>query len=231
MELTLAEQFFFLAQHPTSYYSVIGTTQRSVGLTGALILQLFEKKAFTIKDSKLALTPTSEELNEIEKLVLDRIKQSKKSRKIKSWIHRLYPKSDPWKKAIMQQLTDKGLFRIQHKKFLFIPYTRVYIENTAFHDQFAEHMKKALENPQSLSTKELQLLSLIKATKMYKGLSRDKKEWKAIRKQLKELEIKNLVSGEISETIQEIEAAVIVSIMASTAAVAATTATTSSTSS
>ena len=224
MELTLAEQFIFLAQHRTKYYSVIGSAQRSVGLTGALLLQLFKKESLTLEDAHLVSRKTSLDLDQMEALVLERINASKKKRKIKHWIHRLYPKSEPWRKIIHHRLEKKGLFSIERRKFLFIPYTRVYITNLPFHAAFVNRIKEALEKPQEIPVETRQLLALIKATDMYKALSEDKKERKQIRKQLNALEFNHLVEGGVASTIREIEVAVMVSIMASTSAVMASTA-------
>lgn len=226
MELTLSEQFIFLAHHRTKYYSVIGSAQRAVGLTGALLLQLFNKDALTLDNSYLIPKKSREDLNQIEVLILERIQASKKKRKIKHWMHGLYPKSEPRRKIIHQQLEKKNLFRIERRKFLFIPYTRIYISNLPFHTAFAERMNEALEKPQDILVETRQFLALIKATDMYKALSDDKKERKHIRKLLKTIEFNDLIEVDLADTIKEVEVAIMMSIMASTSAVMATAAAT-----
>ncbi len=231
MNLTLSEQFIYLAHHPTKFHSVIGSPQRSTALIGALLLQLFKKKAFTLENKKLIPKEPENQLNQAELLLWERLNGSKRKRTLKSWISRLQHKSERYRKIVNGDLEKKEFFRIERKKFLFIPYQRIYVSQPEFHQKLGIHLRKAMQTPEQLSPEERQLLALVKATLLYKPLSPNRKEWRAIRKELKALDVENLVSKDVSKTIEEIEAAIIVSIVTTTVIVAATTTATTSSSS
>jgi hypothetical protein len=62
------------------------------------------------------------------------------------------------------------------------------------------------------------LLGLVEASKAYKILSREKGESKLLRKKNTELLKGDMISAEISQTIKEVQAAIVASIAASVAA-------------
>lgn len=232
MELTLIEQFTFIAHSRNGKYATIDSNQRAVGLTGAILLQLFSKGALSLENDKIITQTPEHHLLEPEQDVWNRIEKRTKPRKLKRWIQSLYTRSERWRKWINNSLEQKGYFEIEHKKLLFIPYKIIRVKNTKAHDQLTQRLRGLLnEGISDASALELQLLGLAKACKMVRALARDKADRKVVRKQLKALNPKDLVSSEVGSAISEIEAAVMVTIMASTtAAVIATTTATSSSS-
>lgn len=231
MNLTLSEQFIYLAHHPTKFHSVIGSPQRSTAIIGALLLQLFKKKAFTVENKKVIPQQPENQLNQAELLLWERLNGSKRKRTLKTWISKLQHKSERYRNIINGDLEKKEFFRIERKKFLFIPYKRIYVTQPEFHEKLGAHLRKAMQSPEQLSPQERQLLALVKATNLYQPLSRQRKDWKEIRRELKALDVENLVSKDISKTIEEIEAAILISIVTTTVIVAATTTATTSSSS
>ena len=67
-------------------------------------------------------------------------------------------------------------------------------------------------------TKEVMLLGLIEASRAYPLLSRERGESKILRKKNTELLKGDIMSSEISQTIKEIQAAIIASITAASVA-------------
>ena len=222
MELSTVEKFVLLAQHPEKGRFVIGGVQLNYGIIGALLLEMTKEKIVVLEDEKLVLKNRKRHKNPLVSEIAELIGASKKKRKIKYWIIKLNRKSYRYKWAILNEMDKKRLVRIEHKKFLgFIPYKRCYLSDGRTREKLIQHIRKAALYPSSVevTSDDIVLMGLVEASKMHKTIASNKEELKKIRKELKEIIRDSPIAGVVDETIRQVQAAIVASMITTTVVV------------
>ncbi len=219
MNFTTTENFILLAQHPSKGRFLINDIYLNYGLTGAILLDLSLNEIIILENKKLCLikeyTGENKLITEISKF----IQYSKKPRKLKNWIGKIANKVRKKKWLMIQQLADKGLLKVVDKKFLGIfSYKKNYLIEKNLHDNLIRDIKHAVLNQEHLTNDMLVLIGLIEACKMHKIFNTGRSETKELREKMKQIIKECPIAETIKESIMEIQAAIMVSVIAASSA-------------
>jgi Golgi phosphoprotein 3 len=218
MDRSVAELYVILALNPEKGRISISDIYFRYSLTGALIMEYHESGEIAIENKRVV--PSFIKNGEtIHDLFADRIMKSSKNRRISFWISRMTNKSRIIFREIINSLEKKRILRIEQKKFLnLFPYKRYWLIDNSVRTNLIELLRGILLYGRQPGKKDIMLLGLVEASKAYKLLSREKGESKLLRKKNTELLKGDMISAEISQTIREVQAAIVASIAASVAA-------------
>ena len=217
MDLTLAEHFLLIAHHTDKKRFIVPGNQTVLGMLGAMLLDLIENGDIKIVEGKIVCTPQNS-ANSIHPELFKILENVKKPRKIKTWIQRISHKGNKLKKTLLQSLSAKKYITLEQKKFLgLIPYNITGIINKSRHRADVSHFKSMLLLNKEATKNEQLLLSVLLGSGLMPYLGRDREERKNLRKKAKTYKQTNVVSTEVDKAIQQMQAAIAVSI-ATTAA-------------
>jgi len=222
MDLKLYEQFLLFSLDKIKGKFLVDSLALNYGLAGAILFQLSESEVIRFENKKLIYDFKKVTEDKILEDAIELFKKSKKLRSVKYWVNKLGSKSSFYKKQILNDLINRKIISIQKKKFLWI-FTFTYYTDMA---QLKTKLVDIVLNFKKADLESVLLLSLIHSCKLTRILFPDKKDHKKANERLKVL-TKDLEIGEaVSQTIKEIQAAVIIA--STSAVVAATAASTSS---
>ena len=218
MDHSVAELYVILALNPEKGRISISDIYFRYSLTGAMIMEYNVSGEIAIKNKRVV--PSFKKNGEtIHDLFADKIMKSSKNKRISFWVSRLTNKSRIIFREIINSLEKERIIRIEHKKFLNIfPYKRYWFTDNSVRTNLIELLRGILLYNRRPCKKDIMLLGLVEASKAYKLLSREKGESKLLRQKNTELLKGDLISSEISQTIREVQTAIVASIAASVAA-------------
>jgi golgi phosphoprotein 3 len=219
MLLNLTESFLLIAQHPSKSRLYINGVPLQHGIIGSLLLELSLEERLEIKDGKLMPGERKNQPDTLLAEIEDMIRSSTKPKKVKHWLTRLAGKSNRYKWFIFEKMEKKRLVRIEKRKFLgLIPYRITSLTGRKQRTSLIRDFKQALYKKENLNEKAMMLLGLVHACSLHKAFTDDRKERRKLKKDLKKFMDENPLTDAIGKTIKEVQAAVMVSIMAATAA-------------
>ncbi len=218
MEYSTANQFVILALNPEKGRLSLDRIHFRYSLTGAILLDYLDGDELRVEDKRVI--PSLKINNDaIHALFAGKISKATRNRKISYWIRSLTNKSRFIFSELAKSLEEKGIIRIEHKKFLhIIPYKRYWFLNTSIRPDLIEKLRGILLYRKTPVKKELMLLSVIHSANAYSVLSRERGEKRMIRKKCAELLKSDFVSIEMSQTIKEVQSAIESSITAASIA-------------
>jgi len=211
MELNLYEEFILLSLDKVKGKFLIDSLSVNYGLAGAILLQLSQNENIVIDNKKIKLKDKKRTGDRILDTYIELIKNSKKLHNAKYWVNKIGSKAGTSKNDILAQICDKKLIKVQKNKFLWIfSYTNYPIINSEPVDEIIVRLKDIVLNYQKPDLNSVLLLSLMNSCKLTRILFIDKKDHKIANKRIKEL-TKDIEIGEaVSQTIKEIQVAVLV---------------------
>ncbi|OFX89348.1 MAG: hypothetical protein A2W99_13705 [Bacteroidetes bacterium GWF2_33_16] len=226
MQLNLYEAFILLSLDKIKGKFLIDSLSINYGLAGALLLQLSKDEIVRVVSKKLILEKIKHSENEMLDDCIGLIKNSKKNHSAKYWVNKIGSKAGIYKIQILNQLADQGIIKIQKKKILWIFTVTSYpVINSGLVDEFRKKIVDIVLNYNKPDLESILLLSLVNSCKLTRIFFPDKKDHKKANARIKELTKEIAIGEAVSQTIKEIQAAVII---ASTSAVIAATAATAS---
>ncbi len=215
-ELTIAETFVILAQHPDKGRYRISDIQLNYGLLGAIIFDLASDKTIEVSDDRFLKVLSEKQLdNYYISAFSDVVKKNiRKQKRVKWWIKRIAQKANKIRKALLNGLQEKQLITIQQKRFLgLIPYRVAQLKDKSVQQSIIIDLRRIFRRERKVTEKDIALLCMIDACKMYKIIARDRKEAKSLQRVTHELVKDNVISVGIAKAIEEIQAAVTASVI------------------
>ena len=166
-------------------------------------------KRFLLKAGGVSADPV---INEVITLM----SQSPKSRKTDYWVRKLATRYSKYKWLVLKGLAGKRMVRIEEKKFLgLIPYRKSYLIESYTRSNIIRQLKnEILAYTREPSSPICAIAGLIEACRMHRILSDDREERKAIRTHIKKIIKESPVSDIVSQTIRQVQAAIIASVTA-----------------
>ncbi len=142
--LKLSEKLFCLAVNPKKGGILMNASAAlSITLTGSVFVELLKKELISIENGVVHLLNPTFQNNEIHEFFMNPIRLREKDRKIRNWISwfngRLGRKI---RKMFIRNLVRKNVLRTEEKRFLFIPYTKVYLMD----HELVENIRKEVES-------------------------------------------------------------------------------------
>ncbi len=219
MNLTTAEKFLLLAQHPGKGRFITSGIYINYGITGALIMEMTFRKKAAIENEKLVVKARKRSTDPIEAEIIATVGKFKKPRSVKRTLNKLSRNAGKYRGILLKQLARKGYLRIEEKTFLgFIQYKRHYLTNPKSRNELIRQLKDNLFYQKEISNEDAAVFGLLEACKMQRVLSSNKDELKVIRKQFKEKLSENAVASSVDKTIRQVQAAMMGAIVASAVA-------------
>jgi len=209
MELNTAERFLFMIMHPEKSRYLIPEANIHSGLFGAILVDLSMEGKIEFKDKKVSAKSPYSKISNAHNLLLSKIAQSKRKKRIKTWISGLAWKSQKYRHLILHDLAMKGKIRIEEKRFLIFPYKRAYLIDRRGQQMIREEILEAIMNRQALNSDLLAILGLVDACKIHKVLTKDKKTLKLVKQNIKGLVGEDVLAAEVHQVIQEMQAAAV----------------------
>ena len=217
MNLELLQNLVYISQNPNGR-PFASDFHLSYALIGGLFLELSNQNKIKIVNDRLELVDITHDSNTVVNEVLQKIRESKKPRKISYWIQRLARQGKRLKKSLLIRLEQEGKILIENKKFLYIfPYQKIHVKDTSTRMNLVERLKHAILMKTDFNEKDTALLGLVEACKMHKVFTSNREELKTIKKELKILIKENPIAKDLDKAIQEVQAAIMVTITTSAA--------------
>jgi hypothetical protein len=218
MDRSLSELFVLLALNPEKGRIGLNDIHFRYSLTGALFMEYHQKGEFLLENKRVV--PSFRNNGEIvHDMIADRINKSSRKKRLRSWISRITNKHRMIFREITNKLEKDNILRIEHKKFLnIIPYKRYWLRDITIRHTLIENLREILLYSKKPTTNDVMLLGLAEASKAYSLLSNDRGESKELRKRNSELLKGDILSAEISQTIRDIQAAIVASVIAASTA-------------
>lgn len=144
-DLKLSEKLFCLSVNPTgggflmSSAAVMGIT-----LTALVFVELMKKELITIEDGVVHLVIPALQTDEIHEFFLAPIRLREKDRKIRTWMTWFNGRRRKIRKMFIRQLVRKHVLRIEEKRFLFIPYDKVFLMDRSLVESIRKDIETSL---------------------------------------------------------------------------------------
>lgn len=211
MELTVAEQFVILVINPEKGRVSINNLYFRYSLTGALLMDSLDKGEISTENKRLI--PSFRKNGEpVHDMIAGIIMKSTKNRRISFWVKRLTRKSSFIFREIVTSLEKKHILRRELRKFLIIiPYYRFWFTDKSVRINLIEELRGVLFYNKQPTNKQGMLIGLVKASKAYSSLTREKSERILLRKKAKEFLKSDVMNTELNQAIKEVLDAIIAS--------------------
>jgi hypothetical protein len=214
----IAEQFLLLIQNPEKRGYLIQDPYKSIGIIGAILMDLSLHNSIKAEYGLFKVIAKPDNLPAPHRDVLYTIESSPKLRKPKVWVSKLSKKSRSYIEQISTDLENRGIIRIEQRHFLFIKWIRTELTNPSDRWNLIKELRAIVFGSEPLTPESASLLGLVKACEMYKVICIDRSEVKECKFKLKNILANNIISSGVDEVIKEIQAAIILGIVASSAA-------------
>jgi len=219
MALTLAEKFILIAHHPEKGRYAVTQFQHQYGLIGSFILDLSLKGILVAESGKIHLKTDGVPDDELLKTIVQTIALSGSPRRIRYWLRKFAFRYRKFKWAIYEKMAKQWIIKIEKLYFLgIIPYRRCYVRNTGERLQIIATLRESILYHKEMSDELTALAALVMACSMQRKLTTNREELKVIKKELKRIIKENPIASQVSQTINEVQAAVSTAIIASTVA-------------
>lgn len=209
-ELKLSEKLFCLSVNPKSG-GILMNASASLGITlaGSVFVELIKNELVSIENGHVHLVNPTLQNDEIHEFFLKPIRQREKDRKIRNWIAWFNGRSRKIRKIFIRDLVRKHILRIEEKRFLFIPYNKIYLMDRALVESFSKEIGNTLLGKTEPSDDSIILSVMAAKTNLLPRIFPERAERKIAARNLKKLP-ETTISKAVQEAIEMMQAAVIV---------------------
>ena len=206
--LKLSEKLFCLSVNPKKGGILRNASAAlSMTLTGSVFVELMKKELVSIENGVVHLVKPTVQNDEIHEFFLKPIRLREKYRKIRNWISWFNVRGRKIRKMFVRNLVRKNVLRSEKKRFLFIPYNKVYLMDRELVENVRKEVESALlrrNNP----TDESIILSVMAAkTNLLPRIFPERIQRKEAIRNLKKFP-ETPISKAVQEAIQMMHAAV-----------------------
>jgi hypothetical protein len=215
MELNLIEEFLLIALDDGKGRFVTDSTHLHMGFSGAILLELALREKINIVNDKVVLVNDAYEKEMVINKTIDMIKTSEKDRKIKYWVNKLSDNARQMKDDTLKGLMNKGILGKEDSKILWIiPNTKYPTQDLTVENKVRQRLHDVMLKGAKANPRDVMLLSLIDVSELTKEAFRDKEEYKIVKTKIKEVTQNIEISQVVNRTIRDIQAAVMIAVMA-----------------
>jgi len=146
---------------------------------------------------------------------LEYLTEKAKSTKVKDVISAFAKQAGEFKDDVLQRLINKGILKKEEAKILWIiPNNKYPTSDLSPENKVRERLKAVMLEGAKSEPRDIMLLSLIDVSDLTKEAFRDKEDYKKVKKKIKEVTQDIQISGAINKSIREIQAAIMIAVMA-----------------
>ncbi len=216
--MNTSEKFLLIIQHPAKARFLVSEPERRAGLIGSVLLDLVFARNLETDNNKLIVKRNKTELSDAHRAILQKIDESGKARKVRTWIDRMFRHSGRYQRMLLNDLEDKKIVEVVPVWFLFIRYYRPRLVNTTMRDDLIEEIRGIVFRDKKADNENALILGLIDACNMHKIICNDRFEKKICKRKLNELRQTVLFPQDLDLIIKGVQTAITKAVMAQTAA-------------
>lgn len=222
IKLNLLEEYLLIALDDEKGKFVIDSTRLHYGFAGAVLLELALREKIEVDGETLILTDNAYEPEIALNKMIDELKQLK-SPSLKKALKLIADQSSDIKDYTLQHLINKGILRKEETKILWlIPSEQYPTSDMTPESKVRKRLDDVITHGSNVEAHDLMLLCLIDATDLTKEAFRDKQDYKAVRKKIKEVTSEMKISKVINNSVREIQSAIMMSIISTVVITSAT---------
>lgn len=208
MNLTLIDQLTLLALDDHKGDLIPDSTTFSYALAGALILELALEGRIDLSDEIVKVRDRSKTGDAILDQFLAMIYESKKERKVRSWIDRIGQKSEQIKKETIAKLIDQRILEKREEKILWVFNVDKYpTQNPKPENQLRGRLYDIVINHHTPDLKEIMILNLVESCRLEREVF-GKEHAKVFKKEMKRIKEDDQISSSVNKSIKEISEAI-----------------------
>jgi hypothetical protein len=208
MDLNLIGQLTLLALDDKKGSIIPDSISFSYAIAGAVILELALEEKVDISHELVRIKDRTKTGDTILDKYFDLIQQSKKERKIKSWVDRIGNKADQIKKDTIEKLIAKRILEKKEKKILWVFTVNKYpAQNSRPENRLRNRLYDIIVYGHKPDLKEIMLLNLIESCSLGKEVF-GKAQVKLFKKKIKQINESNDLAGVVNKSIKEITDAI-----------------------
>jgi hypothetical protein len=208
MNLTLIDQLTLLALDDYKGVLIPDSTTFSYALAGALILELALEEKIDLSNEIVKIKDRSKTGDAVLDQFLELIRESKKERKVRSWIDRFGQKSDEIKKKTLAKLIDHGILEKKEEKILWVFNVEKYpTHNPRPENQLRARLYDIVVNHHKPDLKEIMILNLVESCRLEEEVF-GKENAKVFKEEMKRIKEEDQLSGKVNKSIKEISEAI-----------------------
>lgn len=221
--LTLSEKLLLLGLHDEKGSVVFSaSTALPYGLAGALLVELYLAKRIDFVGKLIKVVNPKPTDNELLNETLTLIRSSDKARNAKYWINTIYAKVKKIQQRLADHLVKKSVLSKEEHSFLWvINYNRYPTLDEKPEQDIRSHIKNIVFNGKPANEEDIALLSLVQACELVSEVF-EKKDCSTAKERIEELAKEQSVGKAISQTMEELMAAITMIIVATTVATTVT---------
>ena len=197
--LKLSEKLFCLAVNPKNGGILLSASSTlSMALTGSVFVELMKSELVSIEKGMVHLQNPMIQNDEIYEFFLNPIRLRQKDRKLRNWISYFNVRGRKIRKLFIRSLVQKNVLRTEEKRFLFIPYEKVYLMDRELVENIRKNVETASLGIGVSSDDQLILAVLASKTNLLSRIFPDRARRREAARYLK-----NLPETDISKAVQE----------------------------
>jgi Golgi phosphoprotein 3 len=208
MDLNLIDQLTLLALDDKKGSIIPDSISFSYAIAGAVILELALEEKVDISHELVRTKDRTKTGDTILDKYFDLIQQSKKERKIKSWVDRIGNKAEQIKKDTIEKLIAKRILEKKEEKILWVFTVNKYpAQNSRPENQLRNRLYDIIVYGHKPDLKEIMLLNLIESCSLGKEVF-GKEQVKLFKKKIKQINESDDLAGVVNKSIKEITDAI-----------------------
>lgn len=207
MSLTLKEKLAILLINPKTGW--MNNQYSAYMIIAAAFFELIKQEKIEIKDKKVHLKNSKRTRDPLLDLVIEKIRESEKQKKLKTWIKRFGMKGGRIKRIIGRQLQDHRIITVKRVKILWLfPASKYYFRDAKVQKKLIAEITTVVQNQKTDDEDLFVLLNFFVASKSLNKLFKEKTDRSRAREIIKKLESENEVFKSLSDVIRELKTAV-----------------------
>jgi len=208
-DLKLSEKLFCLSVNPKNGGILMNASAAlSMTLAGSVFVELIKKELVSIENGVVHLVKPNLQNDEIHEFFLSPIRLREKDRKIRTWISWFNARGRKIRKLFLRDLVRKNVLRIEEKRFLFIPYDKVYLRDRELVESIRKEIETTLLGKTQPSDDAIILAVMAGKTNLLYRIFPERTQRKEAARNLKKLP-ETPISKAVQEAIQMMHAAVV----------------------
>ena len=210
MTLTLPEELLLLTIHQEKGTYIGAAAERlKVGLAGALLIQLaLHAKIEVDKNHRVNVLDAESSGDGLADEALTAIKESEKARKVGYWINAFTPKTDSYRKRLVESLVEKGVLTFDEDHLNWVVPSPLHLEgNGSTKYWLKRRLRDIVLADLEAGSAEVAFLSLVRAVDLL-DLIFVKDERRLASNRINELLVRSAMTNPLCQSIQEIESTI-----------------------
>jgi len=217
MPLSLHESILLLGLDDENGKFTAESTYHSYGLAAAAIADLILAERIAIQHDRIAILTNALTDDRLLNDILRRLQEQKKPPKVTDWIHHLVMRMGKLRSIAVEQLIRRGILERKEEKILWVfNVDRYTSRDVTPENRLRARLRRILFDAAEPDTRERLLLGIVLSSHLLPELAPDKTLRKQAKARIEVLTAEDEMNRLLGRSIQEMQAAVMVTTTAAT---------------